>query len=906
MMPPDIELRYIHIKWNDDRTVKSIEESQISSKAEVTGTIHHFDLYAYTRDGAVEKLLQPAFSIKNIAKLAPYILKVDGEKVQLREVCDPESKKTWWIEDGKWKQHGRAWHGFESQWLNSAGEVDVVIGNIQCHLTIRTVAIEDWQIIYDEFKNELYNLVFKEGSSVRAAVARSGVSLFDERLGDILGRYLNHLGKILRKPQKILREIQSKKSIAKLKPVTKTFVEFSMNPTLKKYTGKDTEESLDTADNRYIHYTLLFFERIIKWMQVSQLVTQKFWEQKRDNNQQQLDSLSDCIQVDKALFLKEIKIYEEEYEKFESSINKSIEFQADEYISSKLYSFEINVFAEYNQSNDTWPCFVIVDGVQRGVKSKKGTIWCPLRFEKCFNSLIKTHQERRYKICAHAVKRGGQTFLNVPYEKREEAKARGAKWDQQEKKWYAPGGVPLAPLNKWLPESLFYIVEIHNITEMIPLSLKGKLVEWRKKRIELERNEWQYHIDKKQKIEQENHKNILQSRYMQFADTLQKINAQKEYLPVFQKKLTQISYIFSKLCKPTSTFPASMAFIQNPDYYGAHLCYNELRNLAGLDGSTLNALEQLDHIGVVDIPTVYERWCLLQVIKIVTEVFGFTSEEGWEQRLIAQIVDGIKMGGHKNVRDIKLEFEHAKTGWRLEVWYEKPLPNGKRPDITLNLLTKDSKNELDTYTLILDAKYYEQWGSITGALENLYLEKDYGMTGRNYVFVLHPCGEDMPEKIRTSPQIWGKHNFYGENQMFTWEKNKIKRRGNDLSHKYGFIMLSPATRNGNDIDNLQRLIGMFLQYPFYKDHDKKELEHKKYFCISCGANSYKYDPKETEGGHLKYPLVCEICGHNALLTHCFSKNCGTPIFKNGPYWSYHKAELLEPFNFSCPDCGSRF
>jgi antirestriction protein ArdC/phage/plasmid primase-like uncharacterized protein len=45
----------------------------------------------------------------------------------------------------------------------------------------------------------------------------------------------------------------------------------------------------------------------------------------------------------------------------------------------------------------------------------------------------------------------GKTFLTVPYAEKEAVKALGAKWDKQEKSWFAPEGTDLAPLKNWLP-----------------------------------------------------------------------------------------------------------------------------------------------------------------------------------------------------------------------------------------------------------------------------------------------------------------------------------------------------------------------------------------------------------------------------------------------------------------------
>lgn len=42
------------------------------------------------------------------------------------------------------------------------------------------------------------------------------------------------------------------------------------------------------------------------------------------------------------------------------------------------------------------------------------------------------------------------TFLDVPFKEKDEAKALGARWDAGAKKWYVPEGKDLAPFNDWL------------------------------------------------------------------------------------------------------------------------------------------------------------------------------------------------------------------------------------------------------------------------------------------------------------------------------------------------------------------------------------------------------------------------------------------------------------------------
>lgn len=43
------------------------------------------------------------------------------------------------------------------------------------------------------------------------------------------------------------------------------------------------------------------------------------------------------------------------------------------------------------------------------------------------------------------------TFLDVPFKEKDEAKALGARWDAGAKKWYAPAGMDLASFSAWLP-----------------------------------------------------------------------------------------------------------------------------------------------------------------------------------------------------------------------------------------------------------------------------------------------------------------------------------------------------------------------------------------------------------------------------------------------------------------------
>lgn len=44
-----------------------------------------------------------------------------------------------------------------------------------------------------------------------------------------------------------------------------------------------------------------------------------------------------------------------------------------------------------------------------------------------------------------------RTYLHIPYQEKEQAKALGARWDARQKQWYAPEGTDLEPLQRFLP-----------------------------------------------------------------------------------------------------------------------------------------------------------------------------------------------------------------------------------------------------------------------------------------------------------------------------------------------------------------------------------------------------------------------------------------------------------------------
>ena len=51
--------------------------------------------------------------------------------------------------------------------------------------------------------------------------------------------------------------------------------------------------------------------------------------------------------------------------------------------------------------------------------------------------------------------RDSRTYLECPYHERLQVKELGARWDNIQRRWYAPPGTNLEPLRKWIKERIY-------------------------------------------------------------------------------------------------------------------------------------------------------------------------------------------------------------------------------------------------------------------------------------------------------------------------------------------------------------------------------------------------------------------------------------------------------------------
>ena len=428
--------------------------------------------------------------------------------------------------------------------------------------------------------------------------------------------------------------------------------------------------------------------------------------------------------------------------------------------------------------------------------------------------------------------------------------------------------------------------------EIISSSLENTI--WREieKINRLEQQNWEMEMShdeiKKQEKERTTILKDLDNLEYQNNETVLQINK----LNIISKKIKNLIKSFESLgIKENSQFPNSITFVQNPNYFNTKKLYKSINNLLGIDENIYSSVLIIDKIGLVDVPAIYEKWCLLKIINLLIEDYSFIPEKNWKENLINQVLN--------QKYNYKIEFYNQRLHRNITFWHELELPNGKRPDFILDVtsLKTDTKKRF-----IMDAKFKENW-DISTLVKELYFKKDYAENNHNMVFVLHP---DSSYKIKNlnNPQEWSEEVYYGESELYNFPQDGLP------NHRFGDILLTPFNHNGYYLDNLKRLVAMFLQYGMEDNRNIFNTNDKMFdpitkeipFCTLCGSDNlkiYRFNTLHNRG--YGYNIECNECKHSMEYNYCSS--CKNRIIKNGRYWTYHATKPIEIFNIKCPCCG---
>jgi len=964
------EVKYIRINYLNKNIISNIKESKYILPIEViSDNEYKIEVITYSKLDSGESG-QLAFRLleDQTDDVIPYFLKGNILE-ELIPVRDPDSDSVWWIENGSWKKtktkDGMKIIYRDSIICKTAGLGKIQVGNASCFIQIHSASFSYNQLdIYlEDFKASLSELIFSEDSYVSANAKEKEIKIANKELLDLLYQFIKFTEKIIDNPKKELREKQSIQNYKKVRPIPKTFMEIATYGIKKELTSRDYTESYDVAENRYI-YSIA--NRIYILLNTLNHITKRRIETLKkevDNRTKKLTQLeTDKISISQEACESHIlnlkrKVIKEQARKLEITNNKT---SPDSYYINDEYKEDNNLETLYIKV--TGDPIVYGNNIQfyGAGKISPEEEWYKLanghslQFEfdsSIFGNYFKLYGE--YKITGTIISTArkpkvGWTlhtrrFKNVykispicsSYKIYIKVNSR-PKVDEKDEKIVSFFGNAkqtlegewhesfLFKFNKNIFNGFFRIGNEYEITACIAKSTipsNGKKIFLREffqvfnltiihnsfeedinkytQEIKfLEKNNWERSLTKEEREDQnrerESISKILNLINKTISDNEKVSNGFHHILP----KLKKIRSFFKKNnVRVDNHFPGSMTFIQNADYLGAHKIYKQIKDASGVDEDLFDIWQESEEIGILDIPTIYERWCLLQIIKILIEKYNFLPVGGdWKSNLLKQVV--------KNQYDIELLFINKDTGRKIRLYYEKILDNGKRPDFIMDVRSTNH-NITKFYRFIMDAKFREDVqipGEISDLMYHLYSEKDYSEENKNFVYILHPAIKAI-KKINT-PQEWGKNSYYGEDIILDNEKYP--------NHKYGAVLVSPFYEEyGSNLDDLHRLIGLFLQYGSENNTDLNRTEKdvkivdakpkEEIFCLICGSDNCRVEQKVAGRNNKKYICTCLDCQHYFVINYCGS--CRNRLWKHGRYWTYHKTHAFEPYNIQCPSCG---
>ena len=397
-----------------------------------------------------------------------------------------------------------------------------------------------------------------------------------------------------------------------------------------------------------------------------------------------------------------------------------------------------------------------------------------------------------------------------------------------------------------------------------------------------EKNEWRKELSDREKQERIDQVNTLKNRLKYYEFELNKCNQLFIYqidIKLKMQRLLQSKFIQKVNFKRITYFRPSMTFVQNTQYRNAVTYYQETFNALGINLEIFDSFEQITEYGVREMPQVYELWVLISIIKTLEGAYGYQPKPADLERLVKEISPkNVKMN-----RELTLQFKEGLPDRQVTLFYQKTLPNGKRPDFMLEILTNNN-----TVYLVLDAKfknYSYQKNKDKDVVEELNIIKKKYSGNKHHIFIIHPC---------TDPEL---SNLGGKSICF--EENSPTAP----FHQYGYFSSQP-----NFTDNLKKVLGMAFEYLIDCIHNAKQPDgtidqkpEKSPFCLCCGGEDVELNPSETDRIYFISTCKNKDCGHVAYFDNCW--NCKTKLYKHGRYWDYHRTSVWSEFDIHCPNCG---
>jgi len=853
----DVLAHYLEIEWESKNTPRKVVVSThpIEIEKAPDGVLHaEVSIFRDFAPWLGLRFLGP------IADVEPVTLGAHGERTPWLKIPDDQGRD-WWIPSTGWsKKVGR--HLAEMH--RSFGTFEVEIG-AKRRLIVDAVALEldraHAQDYLDDFRDDL---VWLAVGQPMGAAAQAG-SDYSHALVEALADFGQAARRVLEHPASEVREATALVPTAKLRPSADTFRAAMRRPGARAYPGRVAVESADVPENRYVRGMVEHCRRLAHSIARASKRHHGHHAARAQREKVRAERLTamDVIEVDQEIFDNQIAEI--------SHVMEAICAWGPDPVTSgrRPREFHFEVGREFRETkNGPQELFYRNPGRDRAADFKDGIDFSVARLPEALHVLIMAG--RRIDSGLALTVAGDASVATFPHYKKVGRRAVFTNIAQ---------------------------VQVHSPVLQRRMTARASL----------QQNGWRRRLSATERKEIELEARTARSRSAHLEQRARLSEAVHESLHVFERELSmQVAEWERAGVGSTAMFPMGMRFAQNPIYAAALAAFHRVSELERHTGIGGDALDRLGSINMLHASAVYERWCLIKIIDVLSEDFGFAPQGEWVEHVIAS---ACRAGGHGD-KGFSVDFRRAdpKMTARLEI--EPMLGNGRRPDFRLRFekgrpdgLRKSIFQDLEKGAsgLVMDAKFRTHWQHDTLAemLKLLVETKRYGQDGCR-VFILQPARGAIRDS--TSPLGWGRDCDYGHQHP--------------TRHAHGSIQLAAdLARGGGSVTNLRRLIAMELQDVFPEPESKTIRGPKgdvevcaatSTFCISCGTTHDVSDvtPGRTGRDNRKWYFGCAECGAGTMQTHCFG--CTTAIRKNGLQMTYHLTVADQISNVVCQQCGRGF
>lgn len=870
---PDFELRIIRLDWAGENDLRGVYTAERSIKLDQIGSDRFEAVVPAYPDLGDGRSGQLAIST-SIHEPPPVFEKPDGSNVPLT-VVNGSGGKTWWVEKGEWENLNSGSSGYhDAPTCRHAGWVTLRAASQTCEIRFSAPGFdaEEFTTLLDDFRGQCWRLI-SDTESYTTVPQEIEAGVPNKSFIDEVREICKSIRNALKSPHSELEEIREQKPVGKAKPTPQTYRDMATKGWTRKVTSRGHRRNYDTEENRYLATIVQHLRRMVN-------LSLQFSKGRRKRLDRQVERVKQ--QIDRI-----------ERAKLRSDPDRLENFAARE---KKKHQLWLERACElFNISHDT---------LETPLKEIQGEAkWIS------FSPTGETNYEHNsitanvYSGSKEGLKRLSQkdkVYIQFPHSLSD------LNFFSIKSRYFIAGKFNVYSEDKWARCKVRYItytkiLNSHRLKESLRLKKKAE-------KIKEGENKFSTNQDFRERQEESRGLEERQDVYRRLKNQW---SLQMKELEGLQQELTNLLKNFEDrgvTRRWDTPYPGSMVFVEESSYRKSHTLYTNLTKDIGPEGDLFDQILSIEDLGIINLPMVYERWCLLRYVRVLESEYGFkgyTFENGqytdyseWKEDLVKSVCKS------KNVSH-SISFHSSQIDRQVRLTYHAKLENPHsenplRPDFLLEVKSGDQSWE-EASRVVLDAKF-KQYGSsgegdssFAQEIENLVRKKDYAENhiGRdNHVFVIHP--HEGAVKDPTGFQSWAGDSYYGGDIAFEWQDSFP-------DHHHGGVLLRPSRP-----DDIKRLLAMVLMYSVennsgvYKD-TLSELD-SSLFCPICGNDKFEDIPSKSKG---KWK-VCRnnSCRHFMILHWC--ESCGNRLWKHGSYWTFHDEHPESPYNIKCPSCGSYY